>query len=93
MSRLAEDYLSRNFNLHHPIRKIESDLANGYMLCIVCEQLGLIDENPDIRDSAEPSIIMKNFKILTKGLSKLAIKLSKQEIAQVATSVFTFIHN
>ena len=86
MSRLAEEFISKNFSLPRPIKKIEHCLANAYILCSIARQLHILSEEDfeQVSDTEAPDDIMHNFQILSKSLHKLEIKMTRKDIANVS---------
>jgi hypothetical protein len=85
MSRLAIDWIQRSFSVPQ-IASIERDLADGYILLKILTQMGYVtDEEVETLPprSANPSVILENFKQLTKYIKRINITLTKRMVTQI----------
>jgi hypothetical protein len=86
MSRLAQNWVSSNFQLPRSISNLEKDFSNGYLFIKMLEEKRILrgDDTDGIVDGDTPSEIMNNIKILGRGLKTLNIHLTKKLIADVS---------
>ena len=85
MSRLAVEWIQRSFSVPK-IGSIERDLADGYILLKILTQMGYVtDEEVEVlpQRSANPSVILDNFKLLTKFIKRININLTKRMVTQI----------
>ena len=90
MAKLAKEWIEKNFKLSRELEPLERSLSDGYIFLSICKQKNLIDEiefESAINDKRPESAII-NFKLLSKVLVKLGLKLTKQDVANVIFSIY-----
>jgi hypothetical protein len=95
MSRLAKVYIDKTFKVPRPISSVERDLANGYLLLSIARDCEFLsdDDFETAKDDNNPTVIIKNFKLLTEALNQIGIELSKTDIAQIISEVIQYIYS
>lgn len=86
MSRLAVNWVEKNFDLDKPVVNIEKEFSNGYIFIEMLAQRQLFNEDDltNCRNSDLPRDILQNMHILTRGLKKLGVILNKAQVADVS---------
>jgi len=85
MSRLAQNWAEKSFNLPRPIVNLEKDFSNGYLLIKMLQERNVLheDEVADVVDGDTPTVVMKNMHVLARGLKSLQLHLTKQQTADI----------
>jgi hypothetical protein len=87
MSRLATEYLQKSCNLPRQVESIEADLANGFLLVALMNQMGYVteEEYEEVNDVPNPDAVLNNFRILARTLRKLDISLTRKDVANIVS--------
>ena len=94
MSRLAQNWVSSNFQLPQPINNLEKDFCNGYLFIKMLEQRNVLhrDDVDGAENGDTPQVIMKNIAILGRGLKSINIQLTKHLVADVCIYIKMDMH-
>ena len=87
MSKLAREWIQKNFSVKQQLEPLERCLADGYVLVSICHQQGLIEESEfeGATNTPGPETAGINLKILAKALRKINIKLTRSDVAAIIT--------
>jgi hypothetical protein len=85
MSRLAANWVESNFDLDKRIENIEKEFSNGYIFIDMLAQRQVFSEDDlaSCKDSSYPKDILQNMQVLSRGLKKLGVVLTKAQVADV----------
>jgi hypothetical protein len=87
MSRLALDWVKKNFTFSRDISSLEKEFVDGVLLLGILKQRGLLSDEDAINESGTPFAALENLKLARKKLKSYNIFMDKKIIANVS-SVF-----
>jgi hypothetical protein len=88
MSRLALDWVKKNFSFSRRVDSIEKDFSDGVLFASILRQRGLLNEFDIANESGTPSAAAENLKLLRNKLRSYEIDVNKSIIADVSLCYF-----
>ena len=83
MSRLALDWVKKNFTFHGKVDNLEKNFCNGQLFLHILRQRGLLTDDDAINEMDSPFAAAENLKLVRQRLKPLNIHLEKGDIANV----------
>lgn len=83
MSRLALDWITKNFTFPVKVDNIDKNFSDGQLFLHILRQRGLLSEEDAINESGTPFAAAENLKLFKKKISNLRINMDKKDIANV----------
>lgn len=84
MSRLALDWVKKNFTFPRKVDNLEKDFSDGQLFLHVLRQRGLLSEEDAINEMDTPFAATENLQLLRRRLRAVDIHMEKADIANVS---------
>lgn len=87
MSRLALDWVKKNFSFHGKVDNLEKDFSDGQLFLQILRQRGVLTDEDAINESGTPFAAAENLKLFRLRVQPLNIRLEKANVANVSARI------